>query len=226
VFDSTQAGRLQLAVLIGSAPGIVSASLNNAWAPIVYRAHERDRAEVLEHTGQNIAFLTALAAGFVACAAPFLLAMVAPPSYDPGALTAAVGLVAAGTVLSVPYLCNVHLVFVSGRIGGLAVVTPVSLVVGTLAAWVGSRALGLSATGIGMPTTYALMALGTGALARKVSSTRWHYRVLATPTVLGFALCALGALLPTTGAALVVRLALTAATVAVSLLVFRRAFAS
>lgn len=226
LFDSTQAGRFQLAVLIGSAPGIVSASLNNAWAPIVYRAPESDRADVLEHTGQNIAFLTALAAGFVACAAPFLLAMVAPPSYDPGALTAAVGVVAAGTVLSVPYLCNVHLVFVSGRIGGLAVVTPFSLVVGTLAAWVGAEAFGLSGIGVGMPVTYSLMALGTGVLARRVSSTRWHYRVLVTPTLLGFALCALGAVLPTTGAAMIARIVLTAGTVGFSLLVFRRAFAS
>ena len=55
LFGSAEAGRLQLAVLIGSAPGVLTSSLNNAWAPIVYRTPEHDRAEVLEHTGRDIA---------------------------------------------------------------------------------------------------------------------------------------------------------------------------
>ena len=49
-------------------------------------------------------------------------------------MTPAVALVAAGTVLSVLYLSNVHLVFASGRSEGLAIVTPTSLLIGTGAA--------------------------------------------------------------------------------------------
>jgi O-antigen/teichoic acid export membrane protein len=222
VFGTSEAGRLQLAVLIGSAPGVLTSSLNNAWAPVVYRTAPEHRGEVLEHTGRDIAALTSLAAGFVAVAAPFLLAVVAPASYDPGQMTPAVGLVAAGTVLSVLYLCNVHLVFASGRSEGLAVVTPSSLVVGTGAAWLGAEAFGVAAVGVGMTTTYAAMAVGVALLARRVSRTRWREATLAPPMALGFVLCAIGAVLPVSGAGAVVRAVATALILAAALAVLRR----
>jgi len=196
VFGAADAGRLQLAVLIGSAPGVLTSSLNNAWAPVVYRTPEDHRGVVLEHTGRDIAVLTALAAGFVALAAPLLLDVVAPATYDPRELTPTVGLVAAGTVMSVLYLCNVHLVFVSGRSEGLAVVTPVALTVGTGAAWAAGHVFGLAAVGAGMTVTYASMATGVALLARRVSRTRWRESALVVPMSLGFVLCAAGALLP------------------------------
>ncbi len=91
LYGTADAGRLQLAVLIGSAPGVLTASLNNAWAPVVYRTDPQHRGEVLEHTGRDIAVLTGLAAGFVAFTAPTLLRVAAPSTYDPTALTPAVG---------------------------------------------------------------------------------------------------------------------------------------
>lgn len=225
VFDTTQAGRLQLAVLIGSAPGVLTSSLNNAWAPVVYRTPENHRGEVLEHTARDIGFLTALAAGWVSVAAPLLLRVVAGPEYDPRAMTPAVGLVAAGTVLSVFYLSNVHLVFVSGRSEGLAVVTPASLVVGTGAALLASTLLGLPATGLGMTVTYAALAAGTSLLARRVSATRWRSRVLTWPIGLGLALCLLGGALPWTGAAVGVRVVLAVVIGAASIMVLRHVWA-
>lgn len=222
VFDQTQAGRLQLAVLVGSAPGVLTASLNNAWAPVVYRTRLEHRGAVLEQTGRDIGFLTSLAAGFVAIAAPFLLAIVAPPSLDPQQLTPATSMVAAGTVLSVPYLCNVHLVFVSGRSTGLALVTPASLLVGTGAAFLAAHLFGLVATSIGMTVTYLCLALGTRFLARVVSPTRWRMRALASPVLLGGALCVIGATLPTEGPALYLRGALAALLIAASLMALLR----
>ena len=205
VFGTTEAGRLQLAVLVGSAAGLLTASLNNAWAPVIYRTVPAERAVVLERTGRDIAVLTSLAAGFVAVTAPFLLAIAAPPSFDPGAVTPATGLVAAGTVLSVPYLCNVHLVFVSGRSSGLMAVTPVSLALGTVAAWAAAATIGLAATGVGMTVTYAALAVGTQLLARHVSPTRWRWQSLLGPLLLGGALCLAGAALPVDGWALGLR---------------------
>ena len=222
LFGSAEAGRLQLAVLIGSAPGVLTSSLNNAWAPIVYRTPEHDRAEVLEHTGRDIAVLTALAAGFVAAAAPVLLRIVAPASYSPGEMTPAVGLVAAGTVLSVLYLCNVHLVFASGRSEGLALVTPLSLVLGTAGAWLAGHFFGVAAVGVGMTITYAAMAVGVARLARRVSPTRWHERALVPALGLGFTLCALGAALPVEGSWTVVRIAVAAVVFLASLAMLRR----
>lgn len=205
VFDHVQAGRLQLAVLVGSAAGVLTSSLNNAWAPVVYRTAPELRAAVLERTGRDIALLTSLAAGFVAISAPFLLAIVAPPSFELDVLAPATGLVAAGTVLSVPYLCNVHLVFASGRSGWLAAITPASLALGTLAAWVAAGAFGVAATGVGMTVTYAALTLATHVLALRVSQTRWRWQVLLAPLLLGGVLCGAGGALPSTGWALWVR---------------------
>ena len=140
------------------------------------------RGEVLEHTGRDIAALTGLAAGFVAFTAPTLLRVAAPSTYDPTALTPAVGVVAIGTVLSVLYLSNVHLVFASGRSAGLALVTPTALArrgrrrVGRRRARSASRAIG-----VGMTVTYAAMAAGVALLARRVSATRWRESRLVAP---------------------------------------------
>jgi O-antigen/teichoic acid export membrane protein len=223
LYGSSNAGRLQLAVLIGSAPGVLTSSLNNAWAPVVYRTPEAHRGEVLEHTGRNIGWLTSLAAGFVAVTAPLLLSIVAPPSYDARAMTPAVALVAAGTVLSVLYLSNVHLVFASGRSTGLAVVTPVSLGIGTAAAVVAGNTLGLAAIGVGMTVTYAALATGTATLARQVSRTPWRWQALLSPLALGVVLCLTGGLLPSDGGWLLARIVLAALLTATSAGVLLRA---
>lgn len=222
LYGQVEAGRLQLAVLIGSAPGVLTSSLNNAWAPVVYRTDPWHRGVVLERTGRDIAALTALAGGFVALMAPTLLRIVAPPTYDPTAMTPAVGLVAIGSVLSVLYLANVHLVFASGRSAGLALVTPAALVVGVASAWAAGSAFGPSAIGVGMAITYAAMAAGVAVLARRVSPTRWNESHLALPLGIGVALCVLGASIPAAGAWLAVRWVLSGALALLSLLALRR----
>jgi O-antigen/teichoic acid export membrane protein len=222
LYGTADAGRLQLAVLIGSAPGVVTASLNNAWAPVVYRTPDQHRGEVLEHTSRDIAAIAGLAAGFVAFLSPALLRIAAPSTYDPTPLTPAVGIVAIGTVLSVFYLANVHLVFASGRSAGLAVVTPVALLVGVGAAWLAGAAISLTAISLGMTVTYAVMAAGVAGLARRVSPTRWHESRLVLPLGAGILLCVLGAAAPAVGPWLVVRWVGAAVLAGLSLLVLRR----
>lgn len=222
LYGAADAGRLQLAVLIGSAPAVLTSSLNNAWAPVVYRTDAAHRSHVLERTGRDIAALTGLAAAFVAFTAPTLLRVAAPPSYDPREMTPTVGLVAVGTILSVLYLANVHLVFASGRSAGLAVVTPTALLIGVAAAWAAGTALTLGAIGIGMTVTYAAMAVGVAVMARRVSATRWREARLAAPTAVGAALCLVGAALPTEGAWLALRWSVASVVGVLSLLVLRR----
>lgn len=221
-YGSTAAGRLQLAVLIGSAPGVLTSSLNNAWAPTIYRTAQESRAIVLEHTSRDIAWLTACAAAWVAVAAPFLLRAVAPSTYDPTALTPAVGVVAVGTILSVPYLASVHLVFASGRSTGLAVLTPVSLAVGAAAASLAARS-DLTLVSVGMSITYAVLALLTFGLARRVSPTRWRARVLVLPLLLGGLGCLAGALAPVSGGWLWARVAGAVLLLAAAALILLRA---
>ncbi|HEX8972941.1 lipopolysaccharide biosynthesis protein [Oryzihumus sp.] len=198
LYGIAAAGRLQLALLVGSSPGVITSALNNSWAPIVYRTPENERGAVLAHTARDIGTLAAFVAGGVATLSPWLLRLVANAPFAPDELVPAVAIVTFGTVVSVAYLANVHLVFASGRSLGLSVVTPCSLLVGLLVALAVGRS-DLVLLAVGFPATYASLAVGTAVLRRRVGSTRWNERVLVLPFLVGAVLCAAGSLLPVTG---------------------------
>jgi O-antigen/teichoic acid export membrane protein len=209
LYDIATAGRLYLALLVGSSPAVITSALNNSWAPIVYRAPEQQRGAVLAHTARDIATLAALISGGVALLSPWLMRFVAGASFAPLELVPAVAIVAFGCVLSVAYLANVHLIFAAGRSLWLSVITPLSLLVGLTCAWLVGRQNPVLLA-IGFPATYAALAVGTAWLRRRVRAALWSETTLLLPTGLGLAVCALGAALPTSGAAALVRVALAA----------------
>ncbi len=221
-FGVVDGGRLSVALLVGSAAGVVTSALNNSWAPVIYGTAEADRGPVLERTGRDLAALTALAGGGVASLAPWLLRIAAPSTFDPDQLVPAVAITAAGSVITVAYLANVHLVFASGRSTGLALVTPLSVLLGFIVAAVGAGSGHLVLVALGFPTTYAALALGTSLLRRRVSPTSWRELRLGPPIGLGLALCAVGAVLPTDGAASASRAVLAVVLLAGAALVARR----
>jgi hypothetical protein len=206
LYDIGTAGRIQLALLVGSSPAVITSALNNSWAPIVYRAPERQRGAVLAHTARDIAVLAALISGGVALLSPWLMRIAAGPSFAPLELVPAVAIVAFGCVLSVAYLANVHLVFAQGHSTWLSVVTPLSLLVGLGCAYLSGRQNPMLLT-VGFPATYAALALGTALLRRHVHAVPWSETVLLVPAGLGLTLCVLGGVLPTAGTAALVRVA-------------------
>ncbi len=221
LFDIAAAGRIQLALLVGSSPAVITSALNNSWAPIVFRTPEHERGAVLAHTARDIATLTALVAGGVALLSPWLMRLVAGPGFAPLELVPAVAIVAFGAVLSVAYLANVHLVFAAGRSLGLSLITPLSLVVGLAIAYLaGQQNLVLLA--VGFPATYATLAVGTAWLRRHVRSAAWSETTLVLPGALGLALCVLGGVLPTSGATALLRVAVAALAGVATLWVARR----
>ncbi|TCK27380.1 lipopolysaccharide biosynthesis protein [Pseudonocardia endophytica] len=218
-------GRLQIALLVGASPAMIVAALNNAWAPVVYRTAPEQRGAALERTARDVGAITTVLAGGVALLSPWALQILAPASFAPGELVASVGIAAVGSVISVAYLGNVHLVFASSRSGGLAVASPVSLVVGVLAAVALAQLGGLTAVAVGFPVTYLALAIGTSILRRRVSPTSWRESVLALPLAGGIVICAIGTVLPFTGALwITVRLALAVALGVLFLLLVRRIF--
>ena len=209
LFDIASAGRIQLALLVGSSPAVITSALNNSWAPIIYRAPARERGAILAHTARDITTLVALISGGVALLSPWLMRFVADEGFAPLELVPAVAIVAFGCVLSVAYLANVHLVFAAGRSLGLSVITPVSLLVGLGCAYlVGRQDLVLLA--VGFPATYVVLALGTAGLRRYLHAARWSETALLVPAGVGLVLCVLGAVLPTSGAVALVRVAVAA----------------
>jgi len=209
LFDIAAAGRIQLALLVGSAPAVITSALNNSWAPIVYRAPDRERGAILAHTARDITTLVALISGGVALLSPWLMRFVADAGFAPLELVPAVAIVAFGCVLSVAYLANVHLVFAAGRSLGLSVLTPLSLLVGLACAYlVGRQDLVLLA--VGFPATYAVLAVATAVLRRYLHAARWSETALLVPAGIGLVLCVLGGVLPTSGAVALVRVAVAA----------------
>jgi O-antigen/teichoic acid export membrane protein len=221
-FGVVDGGRLSVALLVGSAAGVVTSALNNSWAPVIYRTAEAQRGPVLERTARDLAALTALAGGGVATLAPWLLRIAAPSTFDRDQLVPAVAITAAGSVLTVAYLANVHLVFASGRSTGLAVATPASVLLGFLAAAGGGASGHLALVAVGFPTTYAALAVAVSALRRRVSPTVWREQRVLPPIGLGLVLCLAGAVLPTSGVGLVARALLAVLLLAGAALVARR----
>jgi O-antigen/teichoic acid export membrane protein len=204
-------GRLQLALLVGSAPAVITSALNNSWAPIVYRAPEHERGAVLAHTARDIATLGALISGGVALLSPWLMRLVAQQQkgFAPLELVPVVAITAFGCVLSVAYLANVHLIFAAGRSLWLSVITPLSLLLGLTCAFLAGRENWVL-IGVGFPATYAALVVGTAWLRRHVHAVSWSETSLLLPTGLGLALCVLGGVLPTSGTASLVRVVVAA----------------
>ncbi|MDQ1536646.1 MAG: hypothetical protein QOE58_1039, partial [Actinomycetota bacterium] len=63
---------------------------------------------------------------------------------------------------------------------------------------------------IGFPATYAALAVGTALLRRHLNAPAWKETSLLLPTGLGLVLCALGGVLPTSGMAALIRVAVAA----------------
>jgi hypothetical protein len=112
-------------------------------------------------------------------------------------------------VLSVVYLANVHLIFAAGRSLWLSVVTPLCLLAGLAAAYMAGRE-SLVLISLGFPATYLGLAAATAWLRRHVGAAAWSETTLCVPLGLGLVLCALGALLPTSGAPALLRVAVAA----------------
>lgn len=211
VFGASAGGRMHLALLLGSAPAIITAALSNAWAPVVYRTALQQRGEALQRTASDVAAFTAVLAGGVALLAPWLMQVLAPASYAPTSQVAAVGVTAIGSVLSVAYFANVHLVLAAGRSLGLALVATSSLAVGVLSSTLLSMTGLFTAVAVGFPITYLSLGIGTAVLRRKVSATQWAERHMSVPLIIGITACLLGIALPSEGGMSLFRVLLAAA---------------
>lgn len=215
-------GRANVALTLGAGATVVTAGLNNAWAPVVYRAPARDRGRVLDETSRVIALVAVVLAGGVALLAPWLVRVAAPAAYRPEDLVPAVALACAAALPSVLYLASGHLVFAGGRTGWLALSTPLAVALGLGAAALLASAAGLVGIGAGYLVAYVLLAAGTTLVQRRVAQVPWWPPRMPLAAALWVAVAVLGALLPVDGPAALVRVALAVALAATGLIGVRR----
>ncbi|MFF1528381.1 lipopolysaccharide biosynthesis protein [Cellulomonas sp. NPDC058312] len=198
-------GRANVALTIGAGATVVTAGLNNAWAPVVYRAAPADRGRVLDETSRVIALVAVVLAGGVALLAPWLVAVAAPAAYRPADLVPAVALACAAALPSVLYLASGHLVFARGRTAWLALSTPIAVGLGLAAAAGITAAAGLVGVGAGYLVAYLLLAVATTMVQRHVADRPWCPPSMLATVLLWVAATVAGALLPTAGTGALVR---------------------
>jgi O-antigen/teichoic acid export membrane protein len=201
-----EAARYQIAYMLGALAMSIVYGLNTAWAPLVYGASEERRWPVLSATTARLAALMAAVTATIAFAAPIVLRVLAPRSYDPVALSGVASIVAASVMFDLAYLSGVHVLFRSKRTGPLLFIMPgaaaanIALNVILIPRW------HLTGAAIATLAGYAIAGIACRLAAHRVARVLWD-RTREFRALLGSA-AAVGAalILPTSGTALIVRI--------------------
>lgn len=192
LLDPGEAGRYQVAMMLGLAPLAVLSGINNAWSPAIMAAREEERWDFLARTMRPITAVASLCAVGVALLAPLAVRVLAPPEFGHETLARLAQVIALCALAQVVYLGASSVVFNQKRTTPLAVSTPLATAV-----FVGVAALLVSGWGIGGMAVAKVVGFTALALAT-LGSARWVARVPWRP----------GRWLPLAGGAVLVVLAL------------------
>ena len=191
VQGAADAGRYQVALVLGNMPFVLATALYNAWGPIVMEHPRPVRWSWAAGTAVPLTAVIGAASAGVAALAPWLLAVVAPPSFDQKALVPVVAAMVLVAPTYMPYqLLSLGLLDASRtrRLAlcgiGAAVVQVVGVTIGAataglvgaaVARWVAYLvllvAVALSARtrpGIRLPTVSTVAVIGAAALVSLV----------------------------------------------------------
>jgi O-antigen/teichoic acid export membrane protein len=191
------AGNLELAaesrvvIAVATGAGLLVASLNNAWAPAIYRTRGAELEDVLVETSRTMAWIAAVSGGLVAAVSPWVVRVLAPPEYDYAAMASAIAIASISPLLQVAYLSSAHLVFVRGRTLPLAFTSPAAVGIGLLASTALIPVAGLNGIAVAYLLTFAVLAALTYLVSAGATPARWRPEVLALPAVVLVSTCLL-----------------------------------
>ncbi len=185
------AAETQPSLQLATMPLVVTSALSYAWTPIVLRARREAQGPLLEETASVVCWLASLGGAVVALLAPWVLRFLTP--YDLQGMVPLTALTSLTAAIAAAYLAHLQLVFAAGATQPLALLSPLAVVAGGLAAAALVPVLGLPAMGLGYLITYGLLYLGTRSVARRAGAVAWNERALAAPLLVGLGLCAAGA---------------------------------
>lgn len=210
-----EVGRYQVAYLLGNLVIAFLIAFNNAWAPAILGAAAENRWQQLAMTRQMITRLASSLIAGVALAAPLLLTLAAPPSYEPSALTSVTAMVALSGLPYVLFQARVIVLFQERRTLPMAVATPVSAAANVGLNLVLIPVLGLPGAAIATVATYSLQALVIGAASRRRAAIPWRQYPIWFPSTAAVGAVLISVVLPTDGNWLWLRGALVLLTVIV-----------
>ena len=206
------AGEYQVALQLGNMPFVLAVALFNAWGPLVLSRPLADRWAWTARTGTALTTVVGAGAAGVALLGPWLVAVMAAPTFDRTAIVRALGVVSTVAVSYMVYQGSSLAVLDAERTGRLAWAALAALAVLVVAAWLltSSTALGLVGVAVAKALAYLVLMASTTWAAVRHSTLRWPARLTVT-AVASVLLALVGAVLPVEGAGLWLRAGLAMA---------------
>jgi O-antigen/teichoic acid export membrane protein len=168
------AGRYQVAMMLGVAPLAVLSGINNAWAPAIMGARDEDRWPFLARTVRPILGVSAVCALGVALLAPLAVQLLAPPEYGHDVLARLAQVIALCALSQVIYLGACSVIFQEKRTTFLAITTPVAALVFVGLSVVLVSSFGLLGMAIAKVIGFAALAVGTLVAAGRLVRIPWQ----------------------------------------------------
>lgn len=198
ILGDVEAGRYHAAYLTGGAMMSALAAFNNAWAPEVYAASERDRATFIRDSTALIERAAGRGLLMLALLVPYLLRLLVPEEFRPEGL-ATVAVVAAVTVLpSIAYLSSVHVLFTYEHTRPLLWVTPAAAAGNVALNFLLIPSLGLIGASTATVISFGVQALAVRRYAARLQSVPIDWRSRLTAWAGGGVAIAGAAVLPVT----------------------------
>ena len=207
VLDAGEAGRYQVALMLGIAALAVLAGINNAWAPAIMNAGDEERGALLARTVRPVMEVAAACTVGLALLAPAAVRLLAPPSFGHDEIARLVQVIALCALAQVPYLAASSLIFNRKRTTPLAFSTPLAAAVFVATAVPLTGALGLMGTALAKVLGFVVLAAATMVVAARTDPVSWRVGGWLPVAGAAIAVVALLQLVPTSGPAVWVQAA-------------------
>lgn len=207
LLSPVEAGRYHAAMVLGLAPLSLISGINNAWAPAILGATDRERWPRLAATTTGVLALSAVFTVGTALVAPIAVRLLAAGQPDPAELTRLVQILSLTCLGQVVYLATSIVLFARKRTGWLAVITPACAAVMVTVASVLVPTQGLPAMAGAKVLAFALLAGACWVVAGRLAPVPWPYVRAGLLVAVAVAAVVLVSAVPQTPRAMTVQLA-------------------
>jgi O-antigen/teichoic acid export membrane protein len=209
-------GRYQIPYAIGSLGFLLLTAVNQAWAPIIFKAEEQVRWRVLSDMSATLLVIATLTGGALAISAAPILTVFAPADYRLEELAPVSIIVAAAIVPLTAFTGYGHPLVWLARTRPMAIITPVAATLNIGLNVLLIPALGLEGAAVATLVSYVFLAAAIGVLSRRVAPVPWRERYLLGAALGMAALGAIALSQPTGGIWSLIRLAESAGLIALA----------
>jgi O-antigen/teichoic acid export membrane protein len=218
VDGSAPVGRYQVAYTVGALGLTLVTAIANAWTPIVFRATDSMRWQVHRETLSAVQTVAASTAAGLALVGPPLLVLATPASYHEQSLKGVVAFVALSTLPWVVYGSGMQVLLWKKRTRSLTWITPLAALVNLALVRLLLGPFGLTGAAAATLVAYGILAAFVWRTSRRLAPVHGFFPATLIPWALSAALITIGAVVPTDGSWLGIRVALTAVALIAALL--------